>query len=101
MDLPKLWTVIRADLADARNTLPTEAASHEAIAEYQNFLDHNELELACDMLEAYAKDQKVTKEFWLALRDAATRMELHDRARRYQKYAENPKPDGDSAHFFR
>jgi hypothetical protein len=53
------------------------------------------------MLEAYAKDQKVTKEFWLALRDAATRMELPDRARRYQKYAENPKPDRDSTHFVR
>jgi hypothetical protein len=51
MDLPKLWTLIRADLAKARNTLLTRAPSHEALTEYQNYLDHNELELACDMLE--------------------------------------------------
>jgi hypothetical protein len=41
---------------------------------YQDFLDENELELACDMLETYAQDQ-VTKEFWLALHDAATKMQ--------------------------
>ncbi len=42
------------------------------------------------MLEAYAENQKVGKQFWLALRDAAARMELLDRARRYEKYAEGP-----------
>jgi hypothetical protein len=88
MDLPKLWTLIKADLAKARNSLPADAASHKALAEYQNFLDHNELQLACDMLEGYAEDQKVTKVFWLALRDAAARMELSDRERRYQRHAE-------------
>lgn len=90
MDVPKLWTLIRADLAKARDTLSANAASHKALAKYQEFLDHNELELACDMLETYAEDQKVSKEFWLALRDAATRMELPERVRRYQKCAENP-----------
>jgi hypothetical protein len=57
---PKLWTLISADLAKARNTLSANAASHKALAEYQEFLNHNELELACDMLEAYAEDRKVT-----------------------------------------
>jgi hypothetical protein len=89
MDLPKLWTLIRADLAKARNALPAQAASDQAIVEYQNFLDHNELELACDMLEAYAKDWKPAGEFWLALRDAASKMGLQERARQYRKYAEN------------
>jgi hypothetical protein len=89
MNLPNLWTLIKADLARARKSLP-DAASHKTLAEYQNFLDHNELELACDMLEAYAEDHKVTEVFWLALRDAAARMELPDRERRYQWHAEHP-----------
>jgi hypothetical protein len=42
------------------------------------------------MLEAYAEDHKVTEVFWLALRDAAARMELPDRERRYQWHAEHP-----------
>jgi hypothetical protein len=54
IDLPKLWTLIRADLAKAQNTLSANAASHKALAEYQEFLDHNELELACDMLAQIA-----------------------------------------------
>jgi hypothetical protein len=93
MDLPKLWGLIRADLARARDSLPNHAASHKVIAQYQEFLNHNELELACDMLEAYAEDQEVRKEFWFSLRDAAARMNLADRVRRYEKYAENLQPD--------
>ena len=89
MSLPELWTLIRADLTRARNTLPDGAASHNAVVEYEEFLNHNERELACDMLEVYAQGQRVSKEFWLALGDAAARMQLPDRARRYKKYAEN------------
>jgi hypothetical protein len=73
MNLPKLWALIRADLVRARNSLPNHAASHNAIAQYQEFLNHNELELACDMLEAYAKDKQVSKEFWFSLRDARSK----------------------------
>jgi len=62
MDLPELWALIRTDLTRARNSLPNHAASHKVIAQYQEFLNHNEL--ACDMLEAYAKDHEVSKEFW-------------------------------------
>jgi hypothetical protein len=46
-----LWTLIKTDLVRARSTLPDDAASHKAIHHYQDFLDHIELELACDMLE--------------------------------------------------
>jgi len=31
MDLPKLWTLIKADLAKAQNSLPADAASHKAL----------------------------------------------------------------------
>jgi hypothetical protein len=83
MDLPKLWTLVGADLVRARSTLPDEAASNKVICMYQDFLDHNELELACDMLEDYSKDHQVCREFWLALHDAATKMQL-PKAKRYE-----------------
>jgi hypothetical protein len=86
MGLSKMWALIEADLVRARSTLSDDAASHKAIRDYQDFLNHNELELACDMLEVYAEDHQVSREFWLALRDAATKMKL-PRAERYEENA--------------
>jgi hypothetical protein len=90
MDLPKLWAQIRADLEQARSTLLNNAAIDKAISQYEEFLSHNELELACDMLAFYAETHTVNKAFWLALRDAAAKMELYDRARQYEKFANSP-----------
>jgi len=87
MDLPRLWEKIRTDLQRARSTLPSNATSNSAISEYEEFLSHNELELACDMLELYAESHTVAKEFWIAPRDAAAKMELSDRALRYERLA--------------
>ena len=84
MELRELWSLIEADLLRARNTLPDAAACHQAIREYEEFSKHNELQLACDMLETYAKDHPVSREFWFALRDAATKMKLPDWAGRYE-----------------
>ena len=84
-ELIELWKKIGADLRRARGTLPTE--HDNLLREYQEFLDHNELELACDILEAYADEHPVSREFWLALRDAAVKMQLHDRASRYDGLA--------------
>jgi hypothetical protein len=76
MDFPKLWALIEADLERTRSTLPDDASSHKAIRDYREFLNHNERELACDMLEVYAVEQEVTREFRLALHDAAIKMHL-------------------------
>jgi hypothetical protein len=76
MDLHGLWSLITADLTRARNTLPENAIGHEVVRQYEEFLGHNELDLACDMLEAYARDCPVGRDFWLALRDAATKLNL-------------------------
>ena len=86
-DLIELWRKIGADLRRARGTLPPEADADNTVREYQEFLDHNELELACDMLEAFAEEHPVSREFWLALRDASVKMQLHDRAARYDRLA--------------
>jgi hypothetical protein len=87
MNLPTLWEQIRTDLTRARQTLPSNAGDHDAIRQYEEFLNHNELELACDMLEFYAEKHSVGAEFWIALRDAAEKMELSDRARRYEEFS--------------
>jgi hypothetical protein len=84
MNFWDLWKLIKADLVRAWNTLPGSAVSDKAVQEYQEFFDDNELELACDMLEAYAEEHPVTSEFWLALRDAATKMNLSEHAQRYE-----------------
>jgi hypothetical protein len=41
--------------------------------------------LACDELEKSAKDLVVSTEFWLALRDATTKMQLQEHAARYEQ----------------
>ena len=82
-----LWKLIEADLERARRTLPAELASDRALVEYQEFLDHNELELACDVLEAYAEDHPVSREFWLALLAAAEKMKLSATADRFRRRA--------------
>lgn len=53
----------------------------------REFLKHNELELACDMLELYAENHVASEAFWIALRDAAAKMGSSDRARRYEEFA--------------
>jgi hypothetical protein len=46
------------------------------------------LELACDALEESAKDRTVSSNFWLAMRDAAEKMQLEENAARYRSRAE-------------
>jgi hypothetical protein len=55
MDICELWAQIRVDLDQARRTLLNDAANDKAISQYEEFLSHNELELACYMLESYAE----------------------------------------------
>lgn len=87
-DLPKLWESIKADLRRARNLLPNCLEDqHDLSRYYEEFLENNELELACDALEDSAKDRAVSGEFWLALRDAAEKMQLDEHAARFEKRA--------------
>ena len=87
-DLPKLWALIKADLLRARNLLPKSYDDSQSLRQYYKFLEHNELELACDALEDSAKDRTVSRDFWLALRDAASKMSLEENAARYQNRAD-------------
>jgi hypothetical protein len=84
-DLHELWALIRADLARAYQTLPESAECDQAFCQYREFIDHNELELACDMLASYGEQHSVVSDLWLALRDAAVKMQLSDHARAYEQ----------------
>jgi hypothetical protein len=87
-DLPKLWESIKADLRRARNLLPNCSEDQHSLSRYyEEFLEHNELELACDAFEDSAKGRAVSGEFWLALRDAAKKMRLDEHAARFEKRA--------------
>lgn len=72
----------------ARAALPTAAAG-DPIRWFQEYLEHNELELACDMLELYANEQGANREFWLCLMEAARKMELSSNAQRFAVQAQN------------
>jgi hypothetical protein len=87
-DLPKLWALIRADLHRACTLLPGSSEDSESFHCYHEYIERNELELACDALEELAKDRTVSTEFWIALRDAAQKMRLEVNAARYEKLAE-------------
>jgi hypothetical protein len=89
MDLRELWVLLEADLGGARRTLLASAEENTAGLQYQEFIDHNELELACDMLAAYALDHPVSRECWVALRDAAAKMNLPEQASLYDRYGES------------
>ena len=77
-------------MSGARNLLPHSVEDQQSLAQYYEFLEQNELELACDALEESAKDRVVSTEFWMVLRDAAIIMQLQENAARFEKRAEKP-----------
>ena len=93
VDLRQLWTLIKADLHRALKLLP-DSADQQSVRRYYEFVEHNELELACDALEESVKDRPVTGEFWLALLDAARKMQLAENATRYEMRAKGESVSG-------
>lgn len=76
-DLLESWAHTRADLDRARAFLP--AAEFGLVDEW---LDHNELGLALEALEALGDERSVPAAFWAALVAAAERMKLAEHAAR-------------------
>ena len=77
-------------MSRARDLLPNSATHPQRLGQYREFVEHNELESACDALEEAAKGGAVGSGFWLALRDAAKKMQLDDYLTRYERRAEKP-----------
>ena len=55
-----------------------------SVKRYREWLDHNELELALDELEALAEVNAVQRAFWESMLSAADEMKLTDHAERYR-----------------
>lgn len=90
----KLWKVIRWHLEQARCMLPAptrenfgELVDHDlaSLAEYQENLDHNELELALDQLEGLGDLNDCPGGFWRDLEKAADLMGLDKRAATFHR----------------
>jgi hypothetical protein len=81
--LLKSWKVTQTLLDRARNALPT-SEQHEQeytalLAEYQGYIEHNELGLALDTLEELGHLLPCRGGFWRDLERAAENMGLVDR----------------------
>ncbi len=90
-ELEKKWKISTALLAEARAILCECQGVGKYIAEYDEYLDHNEFEIALDMLEEAAVEatSKPPKEVWLKLKEAAISMGLEDRCDFYLQQMEN------------
>lgn len=85
MDHPKQkrnWATTCAHLGAARRELPESpvaGAQGATVASYENFLEHNELELALDELADMGLTNAPGAKFWLHLKRAAENMGLSER----------------------
>ena len=88
--LYKTWRVVRALFEHARNALPQPGPDQKAefdrlLREHHDILDHNELELALDMLEELGNLVPCRGGFWKDLERAADIMKLHHRAAHFRE----------------
>ena len=85
MDLRQSWEITSKHLQRASSLLPDQ--SPKGIAEFKEFLEHNELECAMRVLEDEGFEAGTSK-FWLALADAAENMQLPKDAAEFRKLAD-------------
>jgi len=80
----KQWKVTEAHLEHARELLPTPSLAvgseyERLLSEYRSFLEHNELELALDMLQGLGDLIPCRGGYWRNLERAAESMNLQHR----------------------
>ena len=88
-DLERSWLITRGHLSSALAYLPPEPVGGDegwSLPRYQEWLAHNELELALDELAGLGEANMAPKEFWHALAAAANNMGLKDRAKAYENF---------------
>jgi hypothetical protein len=88
--LHKRWQVTQTLLQRAKCALPTPPQAQQdefaiLLARYQHFLDHNELELALDMLEEVGDLLPCRGGYWRDLARAARTMGLTERVPQLEK----------------
>jgi hypothetical protein len=85
VDLIKRWKATEAVLNRACAALPAPSAAardefEAAVAQFREYISHNELELAFEELQAAAALANCRGGVWRDLERAAEFMQLHDRA---------------------
>ena len=78
-ELLKSWAITTRHL-----TAAAEALGGPHRREYEEFMVHNELELALDQLEAFGEESHQPQQFWEHLLAAAENMGLTKHAARYR-----------------
>ena len=78
-ELIKSWKVTETLLGSARRALPEDQECVSLLTQYHEFIEHNELELAFDILEEIGHLTSVRGGFWKDLERAAENMGLTDR----------------------
>jgi hypothetical protein len=87
--LLKLWRTVEEILKRAESTIPLPKFENKKEYEhlrcqFNEYLKHNELELAMDMLEELSTIVKCDESFWKEMQRAAELMELNDRAKLFK-----------------
>lgn len=90
LKLIKSWKVTEALLERAKRALPEPTAENKEeyqnlLSKYRQFLEHNELELALDILEELGGLVHCRGGFWRDLERAAENMNLKDRVPKLRK----------------
>jgi hypothetical protein len=73
-ELEQTWARTKAHLEAARGVLPRAEAP--GVDDYRNYLTHNELGLAFDVLVEVGSAEQARQRFWQIMQDAATEMNL-------------------------
>jgi hypothetical protein len=88
MNLRKSWEITENFLNSAFNLLPNNPQPNSeeggTVENYKEYLEHNELELALDELEGLGEVNKVSKDYWRNLLNAAKQMSLKEKVEKYQ-----------------
>ena len=92
-ELEKSWAVTVQLLEEARALLRRDATPGPdggTLARYQDYLGHNELELALDELADVGVANSPPREFWRKLCRAAENMELKGHVAQFERNFERP-----------
>ena len=68
--------------------------THPALVDFEEMMDHNELGLAMEALEAVGDQLEAGPNFWRSLKDAADEMGLTEHSQRYAKRLTGQRPEG-------
>ena len=75
---------VQSNLRSAQMLLPDSVKDHE-LRNFEEYLSHNELELAMDELDRFGQSHDCPGGFWRSLERAADTMKLQDKAREFRQ----------------